>query len=742
MLCAGISPCHRWKGGDHDSDVDMRSSPAFRYSDCDGKGPLSHRIPRRSMSVLDELVAGALEDKCDRERVTSLEELKARVASAPAPLDAKRWLRRPDGIPVIAEIKRASPSKGHLIDIEDPATLARQYEQGGASAISVLTEGRRFLGSLDDVDAVRAAVHIPVLRKDFITTDYQIWEARAHGADIVLLIVAALDDTQLAHLLKLTHELGMTALVETHTREEIERAIAAGARVIGINARNLKDLRVDVGKYAELASNLPEDVIKVAESGVFGAVEVEDYARAGADAVLVGEGVATADDPRLAVERLVKAGERVKASETTPLSEHHGPYWGQFGGRYVPEALITALDELQRVYDDAKDDPEFHKELATLNKRYVGRPSPLTEAPRFAERIKERTGLDARVFLKREDLNHTGAHKINNAIGQALLVKRMGKTRVIAETGAGQHGVATATVCAMLGLKCRIYMGQIDARRQALNVARMRMLGAEVVEVTLGDRILKDAINEALRDWVTNVKDTHYLLGTVAGPHPFPEMVRDFQKIIGEEAKEQLAQWYGIDHPDAICACVGGGSNAIGIMNAFLDDPRVNLYGFEAGGHGPNSGQHAIRFASGTGELGMFQGAKSYLLENSEGQTLDTYSISAGLDYASVGPEHAWLKEIGRVNYSWATDEEAMSAFKDLCETEGIIPAIESSHAVAGAYKAARDLKEKGYEHPVMIVNISGRGDKDMNTAGKWFGYLTDEQAAALEANGATGNNA
>ncbi|WP_052831614.1 bifunctional indole-3-glycerol phosphate synthase/tryptophan synthase subunit beta [Bifidobacterium animalis] len=694
------------------------------------------------MSVLDELVAGALEDKCDRERVTSLEELKARVASAPAPLDAKRWLRRPDGIPVIAEIKRASPSKGHLIDIEDPATLARQYEQGGASAISVLTEGRRFLGSLDDVDAVRAAVHIPVLRKDFITTDYQIWEARAHGADIVLLIVAALDDTQLAHLLKLTHELGMTALVETHTREEIERAIAAGARVIGINARNLKDLRVDVGKYAELASNLPEDVIKVAESGVFGAVEVEDYARAGADAVLVGEGVATADDPRLAVERLVKAGERVKASETTPLSEHHGPYWGQFGGRYVPEALITALDELQRVYDDAKDDPEFHKELATLNKRYVGRPSPLTEAPRFAERIKERTGLDARVFLKREDLNHTGAHKINNAIGQALLVKRMGKTRVIAETGAGQHGVATATVCAMLGLKCRIYMGQIDARRQALNVARMRMLGAEVVEVTLGDRILKDAINEALRDWVTNVKDTHYLLGTVAGPHPFPEMVRDFQKIIGEEAKEQLAQWYGIDHPDAICACVGGGSNAIGIMNAFLDDPRVNLYGFEAGGHGPNSGQHAIRFASGTGELGMFQGAKSYLLENSEGQTLDTYSISAGLDYASVGPEHAWLKEIGRVNYSWATDEEAMSAFKDLCETEGIIPAIESSHAVAGAYKAARDLKEKGYEHPVMIVNISGRGDKDMNTAGKWFGYLTDEQAAALEANGATGNNA
>ena len=292
----------------------------------------------------------------------------------------------------------------------------------------------------------------------------------------------------------------------------------------------------------------------------------------------------------------------------------------------------------------------------------------------------------------------------------------------------------------MLGLKCRIYMGQIDARRQALNVARMRMLGAEVVEVTLGDRILKDAINEALRDWVTNVKDTHYLLGTVAGPHPFPAMVRDFQKIIGEEAKRQLQDWYGIDHPDAVCACVGGGSNAIGIMNAFLDDDRVNLYGYEAGGNGPESGRHAIRFAPGTGQLGMFQGAKSYLLETSEGQTLDTYSISAGLDYASVGPEHAWLKEIGRVNYSWATDEEAMNAFRDLSRTEGIIPAIESSHAVAGAYKACEDLKAKGYTTPVIIINISGRGDKDMATAGKWFGYLTDDQAKALDVTGAHGD--
>ena len=692
------------------------------------------------MSVLDELVAGAVEDAKAREARVSLEQIKRNAAQAAAPLDATRWLRKADGIPVIAEIKRASPSKGHLSDIPDPAALAREYEAGGASAISCLTEGRRFLGSLDDFDKVKAAVNIPVLRKDFIVTDYQVCEARAHGADIILLIVAALDDDKLKHLLDLAHELGMTVLVETHTREEIQRAIGAGAKVIGINARNLKNLRVDVSKYRELASNLPADVIKVAESGVFGAVEVEDYGRAGADAVLVGEGVATADDHILAVQRLVKAGAQVKTSESTPLSEHQGPYWGQFGGRYVPEALITALDELERVYDEAKADPEFHKEFMTLQKRYVGRESPLTEAPRFAELLKEKTGIAPRVFLKREDLNHTGAHKINNALGQALLVKRMGKTRVIAETGAGQHGVATATVCAMLGLKCRIYMGQIDARRQALNVARMRMLGAEVVEVTLGDKILKDAINEALRDWVTNVKDTHYLLGTVAGPHPFPAMVRDFQKIIGEEAKRQLQDWYGIDQPDAVCACVGGGSNAIGIMNAFLDDERVNLYGYEAGGNGPESGKHAIRFAPGTGQLGMFQGAKSYLLETSEGQTLDTYSISAGLDYASVGPEHAWLKEIGRVNYSWATDEEAMNAFRDLSRSEGIIPAIESSHAVAGAYKACEDLKAKGYTHPVIIINISGRGDKDMATAGKWFGYLTDDQAKALDVTGAHGD--
>lgn len=401
----------------------------------------------------------------------------------------------------------------------------------------------------------------------------------------------------------------------------------------------------------------------------------------------------------------------------------------------MPETLMNAVLELEAAYEKFKNDPEFKAELARLYREYANRPSLLY----YAEKMTKDLG-GCKIYLKREDLNHTGAHKINNVLGQILLAQKMGKKRVIAETGAGQHGVATATVAALMNMECVVYMGKEDCERQALNVFRMELLGAKVVPVSSGTGTLKDAVNEALRVWTERVEDTYYVLGSVMGPHPYPEIVRDFQKIIGEEAKQQLQDWYGIDHPDAICACVGGGSNAIGVMNAFLDDERVNLYGYEAGGNGPESGKHAIRFAPGTGQLGMFQGAKSYLLETDEGQTLDTYSISAGLDYASVGPEHAWLKDIGRVNYSWATDEEAMNAFRDLSQTEGIIPAIESSHAVAGAYKAAADLKAKDYDKAVMIVNISGRGDKDMATAGKWFGYLTDDQAAALDVAGAHGN--
>ena len=408
------------------------------------------------------------------------------------------------------------------------------------------------------------------------------------------------------------------------------------------------------------------------------------------------------------------------------LADVEGPYFGDFGGRWVPEALVAALDELTEVWQKSVVDPDFVEELGRLHREYVGRPSPLTEVPRFAEAIG-----GVRVFLKREDLNHTGSHKINNALGQALLVKRMGKTRVIAETGAGQHGVATATVCALLGLECVVYMGEKDTQRQALNVARMRLLGATVVPVTIGSKTLKDAVNEALRDWVANVEDTHYLLGTAAGPHPFPQMVRDFQRIIGEEAREELFKRTGL-LPDAVAACVGGGSNAIGIFNAFLDED-VALYGFEAGGHGPNEGEHAARFAGGS--IGVLQGAKSYVLHDEDGQILPTDSVSAGLDYASVGPEHAWLHDLGRVTYEPVTDAEAMDAFRLLCRTEGIIPAIESSHALAGAMRVADRVKANytGDEEPIILINLSGRGDKDVATAGRWFEVLDSADAESQE---------
>ncbi|UJP38925.1 tryptophan synthase subunit beta [Cellulomonas palmilytica] len=398
------------------------------------------------------------------------------------------------------------------------------------------------------------------------------------------------------------------------------------------------------------------------------------------------------------------------------LATHVGPYWGDFGGRFVPEALIAALDELDTAYHKALADPAFGAELARLHRTYTGRPSPLTEVPRFAAHV----GGGARVFLKREDLNHTGSHKINNVLGQALLVKRLGKSRVIAETGAGQHGVATATAAALLGLECTVYMGEEDTQRQALNVARMRLLGAEVVPVTIGTRTLKDAINEALRDWVANVETTHYLLGTVTGPHPFPEMVRDFHKLIGEEARAQLLGEIG-RLPDAVAACVGGGSNAMGIFNAFLDDEGVRLFGFEAGGRGLGPGDHAARFSGGA--PGVLHGARSYLLQDEDGQTIPSHSVSAGLDYPSVGPEHSWLHDIGRATYLPVSDAEAMDAFRLLCRTEGIIPAIESAHALAGAIQLGPQVGEWSDE-PVVLVNLSGRGDKDVATAARWFGLL------------------
>ena len=397
------------------------------------------------------------------------------------------------------------------------------------------------------------------------------------------------------------------------------------------------------------------------------------------------------------------------------LRDQVGPYFGEFGGRFVPESLIAALDELDRVYQAAKSDTTFQSELTELHRTYTGRPSIITEAKRFAEHAG-----DVRIFLKREDLNHTGSHKINNVLGQALLTKRMGKTRIIAETGAGQHGVASATAAALFGLECVVYMGEVDTQRQALNVARMELLGARVIPVKTGSRTLKDAINEALRDWVANVDNTHYLLGTVAGPHPFPTMVRDFHSVIGTEARAQMLDEYGF-LPTALAACVGGGSNAIGLFHAFLDDQEVQIHGFEAAGEGMNTERHAATLNY--GRPGVLHGARSYMLQDEDGQTKESHSISAGLDYPGVGPEHAWLKDLGRAQYHGISDEEAMSALRLLSRTEGIIPAIETSHALAGTLKLAKDLPAGSS----VLVNLSGRGDKDMETAAKYFGLLDQE---------------
>ncbi len=419
-------------------------------------------------------------------------------------------------------------------------------------------------------------------------------------------------------------------------------------------------------------------------------------------------------------------------ADAPPAVPDASGHFGPFGGRLAPEALMSALDELTAAYLTARADPGFQADLATLLRDYAGRPTLLTEVPRFAA---EAGGC--RVFLKREDLAHTGSHKINNVLGQALLARRMGKTRVIAETGAGQHGVATATACALLGLDCVVYMGEEDTRRQSLNVVRMRMLGAEVVPVTIGSRTLKDAINETFRDWVSTVQSTHYCIGSVMGPHPFPLMVRDFQRVIGVEARSQVTSAAG-RLPDAVIACVGGGSNAIGVFHAFIPDEAVRLVGCEAGGAGLATGRHAATLAGGS--AGVIHGMRTYLLQDADGQTSDTHSVSAGLDYPGVGPEHAWLRERGRASYRAITDAAAMDAFALLCRTEGIIPAIESAHAVAGALELGRELGPEA----VLLVNLSGRGDKDMDIAARWFGHLGavadqhgDGAAAARDGDGA-----
>lgn len=389
------------------------------------------------------------------------------------------------------------------------------------------------------------------------------------------------------------------------------------------------------------------------------------------------------------------------------------PKFGPYGGQFVPETLIPALIELEAAFVSAQNDPEFQHEFDQLMASYVGRPTPLT----YARRLSEQLG-GAQIYLKREDLAHTGAHKINNALGQALLVKRMGKQRIVAETGAGQHGVASATAAALLGLECVVYMGAVDIARQEPNVFRMKLLGAEVRPVTSGTQTLKDAINEAIRDWVTNVRDTHYLLGSALGPHPYPTMVRTFQSVIGREAREQMLAEVG-HLPDSVIACVGGGSNAIGVFSGFVDDASVELIGVEAGGSGIETGKHAARFGDPSkGRIGVIHGTRTFVLQTEDGQIAETHSISAGLDYAAIGPEHAMLRDVERAFYTSATDNEALAAFSTLCKTEGIIPALESSHAVAEAIKRAPKMRKD----QVVLINLSGRGDKDLNTVIQEFG--------------------
>ena len=658
--------------------------------------------------VLSDIVAGVRIDLARRRAAISEADLRAALSDVDPPRDPMPTLRGP-GSSVIAEVKRRSPSKGDLAEIADPAALARHYAAGGAAAISVLTEERRFGGSLDDLRAVRAAVDVPLLRKDFVVEPYQVLEARAAGADLVLLIVAALDDDLLRRLHDQAGELGMAVLVEVHDEPETARAVDLGAELVGVNARNLKTLEVDPDTFGRLAA-----AWSPARPGAGRRVRHLEPGRR--------EAVRRRGRPRGAGRRGAGQGRRPRGRGprddrdhrmTTDVStfdaDDHG-WFGDFGGRFMPEALVAALDELTVAWQEAMADPAFLADFDTILREYAGVPSLLYDATRLSEKVG-----GARILLKREDLNHTGAHKIRNVLGQALLTTRMGKHRVIAETGAGQHGVASATAAAYFGLDCTVYMGSVDTKRQALNVARMELLGAKVVPVDSGSATLKDAINEALRDWVSTVDHTAYLFGTAAGPHPFPTMVRDFTRGIGDEARAQCLELTG-RLPDAIAACVGGGSNAIGLFTAFLGDPDVRIYGFEPGGEGIETGRHAATITA--GDSGVLHGARTFVLQDEDGQTIESHSISAGLDYPGVGPQHAHLAKSGRADYLPITDAQAMDALALLARTEGIIAAIESAHALAGAYDVARELGPDG----LVLVNLSGRGDKDMETAREWFG--------------------
>ena len=690
----------------------------------DGAGPgkRTHREPVEARliatgTVLDSIV------QARRERIDELrarfghlraEDLERSQRSFAAALRTRSGQGRSPQPALIMECKAASPSRGTIRSDYDPASLAAQYAPY-AAAVSVLTEPDRFNGSFDDLAAVREVVDVPVLCKDFIVDEVQVLAARSLGADAVLLMLSVVPDDVYRELAELAHSLGMEVLTEVSTPQEMHRASALGAEVIGINNRDLRTLDTDLARTEEMAPLAPAGVVLVGESGV-GAPEDVRRLSGLVDALLVGSSLSGAPDPAEAARELATAvplpqgeGTSSSALDRDGQETGHHPrlpaFFGPYGGQFVPELLIPALDQLEDAFIDAQADPAFAAELETLMTRYLGRPTAVTELRNLP------LEGNARILLKREDLVHGGAHKGNQVLGQALLAKRMGKRRIIAETGAGQHGTATAMVCALLGLDCTIYMGATDVVRQAPNVERMELMGATVVPVDSGAGTLKDAVNEALRDWTASFADTHYLLGTAAGPHPFPTIVREYHRVISREARAQVLGLTG-RLPDSVIACVGGGSNAIGMFAEFVDDPGVELIGVEPAGEGLDTSRHGAPINKGL--VGILHGARSYLMRTSEGQVEESFSVSAGLDYPGVGPEHAWLSDTGRARYVGISDDEAIEAFRLLSRHEGIIPAVESAHALAQALAMARQVPD-GEEPPILLVCLSGRGDKDLD---------------------------
>ena len=689
----------------------------------DGAGPgeRTHREPVEARliatgTVLDSIV------QARRERIDELrarfghlraEDLERSQRSFAAALRTRSGQGRSPQPALIMECKAASPSRGTIRSDYDPASLAAQYAPY-AAAVSVLTEPDRFNGSFDDLAAVREVVDVPVLCKDFIVDELQVLAARSLGADAVLLMLSVVPDDVYRELAELAHSLGMEVLTEVSTPQEMHRASALGAEVIGINNRDLRTLETDLARTEEMAPLAPAGVVLVGESGVGAAEDVRRLSGL-VDALLVGSSLSGAPEPAEAARQLATAVPLPEGEGTSSVLDRDGQetghhprlpaFFGPYGGQFVPELLIPALDQLEDAFIDAQADPAFAAELETLMTRYLGRPTAVTELRNLP------LEGNARILLKREDLVHGGAHKGNQVLGQALLAKRMGKRRIIAETGAGQHGTATAMVCALLGLDCTIYMGATDVVRQAPNVERMELMGATVVPVDSGAGTLKDAVNEALRDWTASFADTHYLLGTAAGPHPFPTIVREYHRVISREARAQVLGLTG-RLPDSVIACVGGGSNAIGMFAEFIDDPGVELIGVEPAGEGLDTSRHGAPINKGL--VGILHGARSYLMRTSEGQVEESFSVSAGLDYPGVGPEHAWLSDTGRARYVGISDDEAIEAFRLLSRHEGIIPAVESAHALAQALAMARQAPD-GEEPPILLVCLSGRGDKDLD---------------------------